>query len=1578
MKKLIITLALAISLIITTGLIVSLTGNELQIAQAMEHSYGQEQNNNQLYDLYKNHFVDNPKDYDLLLAMEQEYSESFSAQSQNEGFVYYQGSRYNYVRIRDSGKPNSESIVVVLLADGFISGRGYLPGRLGYWSGFANPFVGTYLWHARAATNSLINTHPFSEFEHLFTVYAVKTISSATGIANGPEDDITSYFGTVYNTNLPTIPELERRQRAMGIAETVAGGADNLDMVQIIANADFLWGGRAYSSPRPQPDRYNRLVGLSITTTVTGILGFWHNIFIHEFGHSFANLTDEDGASINAGNHNRANACNQNGVKWAHWIGIEGITNRQVEHGLVVPSSAFLGCLMLNANFDWFDSEFPALSFCRVCAAEITRRLAIISGESFHNGRSPRSIVPTYSPTNNLQANVAIKHNEQNRILPYAFHGNSTLHTLTIPATISSIGNFAFLGATGLRRIYNHSVTPQSLWRIPPIGFIPGMQDRQFLGINRSLITVVVPVGRRQAYIDAGWTGFNLVETSFVFSVINSTQRTASVSVNRGTHAQISSELRIPEQVWINGHYHTVTQIAANGFSGVFSIMNVNIPSTVTTIGSNAFRAGVSVSWAGNFSFLTNINNVGLAFNRNTVTGFIAPPNFNGTVNIPEGITAIGANTFAGNSSVMNVNIPSTVTSVGGSAFFNTPNLEYIGVAEANMRYLSQSGILYRVSFSSMQIVHIPQQIQGDIHIPHGVTTIHTSAFASRYAVFSIHIPPTITHIGNDAFIGMWGTIYLAYGWMRIPGRLFEGTRVQRVVIPESVTSIGQRAFAGFEGCGCCGVNIPFSVERIERDAFINSTFWNNAATGSAVYVGQWAVGVRGTIQGEYQLCCCTVGIADFAFENQQHMTGITIPFSVENIGTRAFVRTNLKQVIFERPVCSGITMPYEPLLVFHSVDVIWVPSCSVSAYMQTYYWFESRILPIDLMGAMVDIFICNNFPWLPYDSNYPQHFETIALGQRYGAIRYLPEPSLEGFMFDSWWTSPNEGGMRISNHSVVLRPYVHTLYARWLSQVVVGSSNPDIVRLYGGTMNVALESDNPIDCFWGFLSAAPACHNINTIRNLTHERLFRLDHGGWLRPRAARILTIDYELNQIVLQQTGDIRWHDGVELTLDDVVFTIELAARFYKFIHQNHPHKRIPFIETWRPFFCRYFALGYIDYNPFAVLSGDGRMLTLFANIETTTINYEPALTTPLRRLAYPIASILPRHHLQDIPIYELKTHPRIRHEILGSGAFINTGDIMPGQSIQLIANENHWQGRPHLDSIIFHVMSRPSIEVALSTGEIHVALNALSENSFNHFTNCIFALSPSSSPTTLMFNFNNTARWSGNLIHNEDFRRAISSVINVSIWNQIFPFYFAGRYFENITQFVNYFPYSFINVNFKDIFNKFNSHVFDPEYAMSLFDMMGLIDISGDGFRDDWNGEQLILRIFAIENDMNNLNWDILSVIVQNLFDIGINVEIVSGTRYCIDAMLAADLIFGNINLGSAKSWLIPFFTTCQPCCCNVCDCSIQEILYNISMPLVIVGWDWLSMAVNRSAAGMFISACAEYVDFRFAFFTDNEN
>jgi len=503
---------------------------------------------------------------------------STSSESADFRTITIEGSTHGVQRIMYSGRPRADSIVIVLLAEGFRSDN------IGTWP---TPAADTFLYHTEQVMQTMINTHPFSEFSHLFTVYAVQVVSSGSisgwnrsinqenehlsdqayhdlrvgdniGINSGNNN---SYFRSVFlhdgdigdsNLIIPTAGQNLARRVAYAAAVR-----NNVDMIHIIgnpANTNLPSSGKAWipGGDTLSDTDYNRMVGLSLTTACQRQYNphwtrDWHGVFIHEFGHSFGDLADEYDISTTP-RFRRANITSVNNpetIKWSHWLGHgahrdsqgnaipnTAVTIRQMRNvagnyiNWFAPSTVTRNANGAIANSSCIMASRQANRFSAVSSAELTRRLAHLSRETFNQGRSPDP--NRYQSHQATLREEVTAHSEFNRILPYAFHGNRVLHTLTIPANIQYIGRYAFIGATGLRVIRNYSTTPQE---IDATTFAGTGNHAVYDGLR-----VYIPRGTRQAYIAAGWGDFYLTYSEFVVTfyrnIVNQGSFTRVVSSN--------------------------------------------------------------------------------------------------------------------------------------------------------------------------------------------------------------------------------------------------------------------------------------------------------------------------------------------------------------------------------------------------------------------------------------------------------------------------------------------------------------------------------------------------------------------------------------------------------------------------------------------------------------------------------------------------------------------------------------------------------------------------------------------------------------------------------------------------------------------------------------------------------------------------------------------------------------------------------------------------------------------------------------------------------------------------------------
>ena len=437
---------------------------------------------------------------------------------------------------------------------------------------------------------------------------------------------------------------------------------------------------------------------------------------------------------------------------------------------------------------------------------------------------------------------------------------------LTIPYSVTSIGDYAFSGCNGLTSV----TIPDSVTSIGPSAFS---------GCS-GLTSITLPfVGPRRG---------NFGTTDSLFGYIFGTSSYTGGTI---THQYYSGDYSMSYYIPTALKTVTITDetVLGNGaFSGCNGLASVAIPDSVTSIGANAFGDCYGLTSVTIPNSVTNIeygafsgcSGLTSATIPNSVTS-IGDFSFSGcsgltSVTIGNGVTSIGAGAFGDCYGVTSVTIPNSVTSIGEGAFSGCSGLTSVTISDGVTRI--EQYAFYNCS--GLTSVEIPKSVIfigggtfygcdriANVMVPQVVCAGRMDSFFSCDAIANVVICDGVTSVGAFAFSSCWN--------------------MSNIVIPDSVTDIGYGAF------GSCysltSVELPNSVTNVATAAFSDCYSLTNLTIGSGVTrIGSIVFNGCRSLP-KVVIPDSVVSIDEFAFSGCRSLASVVIPDSVTSIGESAF-----------------------------------------------------------------------------------------------------------------------------------------------------------------------------------------------------------------------------------------------------------------------------------------------------------------------------------------------------------------------------------------------------------------------------------------------------------------------------------------------------------------------------------------------------------------------------------------------------------------------------------------------------------------------------------------------------------------
>ena len=362
----------------------------------------------------------------------------------------------------------------------------------------------------------------------------------------------------------------------------------------------------------------------------------------------------------------------------------------------------------------------------------------------------------------------------------------------------------------------------------------------------------------------------------------------------------------------------SVTEIEWNAFKGCTGLSELVLPSSIKKIGSDAFSSCNSLQIVFEEG-ITSIPDYALdcSYDDNGITSVKIPSTvvgigtsaFSGccgltSIDLPYNLEKIGNYAFSGCKSLSSIRIPANVSSIGHSIFSGDEKLTSVAVQIGNSIYYSEGNCIIekgdgfgKTLVAGCKNSEIPNDVTkiGDysfedcngltsIRIPESVESVGAYAFRGCSALSSITIPKSVKTMGGDVFSNCNKLeVVFEEGTQIIPNEALRcwmgGEGIASVVIPYSVTRIGNYAFRGCSGL--TSITIPAGVTYIGDSAFYGCTGLTSITIPDSVTF-----------------------IDDSAFGSCTGLASITIPEGVTGIGYRTFSYcSNLKRITIPKTI---------------------------------------------------------------------------------------------------------------------------------------------------------------------------------------------------------------------------------------------------------------------------------------------------------------------------------------------------------------------------------------------------------------------------------------------------------------------------------------------------------------------------------------------------------------------------------------------------------------------------------------------------------------------------------------------------
>lgn len=328
-------------------------------------------------------------------------------------------------------------------------------------------------------------------------------------------------------------------------------------------------------------------------------------------------------------------------------------------------------------------------------------------------------------------------------------------------------------------------------------------------------------------------------------------QKAGTKAADGTTVAVYEGDIVIPEKAIFDNEEYTVVNVPTAVFKGNTTVTSVAFPNTIKKLNDGTFDGCTALTGA----------------------------------TLPTSVNKIPSKCFQKCTALTSITIPANITDFGADVFNGAVNLESMTFAEGDDAIAIPASIFNGSGFDKFATLTINRPIDGSkytamnekpfrgnkvlttVVLGSKVTSLPTSYFEGCAALTNLTLPAELASLGTNVFAGC--------------------SSLPEITLPAGITTIPSSTF---QGCSSLAkVRFEGAVTSIDAMAFLNAKVSDIVLPESLTSIGQMAFS-GSALKGDLVLPAAVKSIGIQAFANNGELTSVAIPAATNSIGDGAFM----------------------------------------------------------------------------------------------------------------------------------------------------------------------------------------------------------------------------------------------------------------------------------------------------------------------------------------------------------------------------------------------------------------------------------------------------------------------------------------------------------------------------------------------------------------------------------------------------------------------------------------------------------------------------------------------------------------